>query len=375
MFGLPSLRIGKLFGIPLEVDASWFFIFFLVASTLTTSYFPSALPDREPVTYVALGFVTALAFFVSLVLHELAHSLVARAGGVRIARVTLFLFGGVSQMEEEPKGPGHEFVVAMAGPLTSVVLAVTFWFSHLWLAAVGAPDFLWVPIEYLALINFTLAIFNLLPGFPLDGGRVLRAIVWGLSGDLLKATKWASRSGQALGTLFIAVAVFGVLNGTFDFIWLAVMGWFLSTLAAGAYQQQLVRSSLAEVPVERIMSSPPVLAPAEISLDEMAHSYVLGGRHKRYPVVQDGRVIGMVDLDRVNEVPRADWPVVTVAEVAARDIGDIVVAPSTPVDAVLARLEPDGPGAVLVVEEGRLAGIVTRSDVIRLVRETAQQRD
>lgn len=375
MFGLPSLRIGKLFGIPLEVDASWFFIFFLVASTLTTSYFPSALPDREPVTYVALGFVTALAFFVSLVLHELAHSLVARAGGVRIARVTLFLFGGVSQMEEEPKGPGHEFVVAMAGPLTSVVLAVTFWFSHLWLAAVGAPDFLWVPIEYLALINFTLAIFNLLPGFPLDGGRVLRAIVWGLSGDLLKATKWASRSGQALGTLFIAVAVFGVLNGTFDFIWLAVMGWFLSTLAAGAYQQQLVRSSLAEVPVERIMSSPPVLAPAEISLDEMAHSYVLGGRHKRYPVVQDGRVIGMVDLDRVNEVPRADWPVVTVAEVAARDIGDIVAAPSTPVDAVLARLEPDGPGAVLVVEEGRLAGIVTRSDVIRLVRETAQQRD
>jgi len=374
MFGLPSLRLGKLFGIPLEVDASWFLILFLVASTLTTSYFPAALPDRTPVTYVMLGFFTALAFFGSLVLHELAHSLVARAGGLRITKVTLFLFGGVSQMEEEPRGPGHEFVVAIAGPLTSVVIAAVCWAAAIGSAAAGVTELLWVPLEYLAFISLSLAIFNLLPGFPLDGGRVLRAIVWAITRDLLKATKWASRSGQALGALFIAVAVLGVLRGTFDFVWFAVMGWFLSTLAAGAYQQQLVRSALSDVTLGSIMSSPAVLAPAEISLEEMAHSYFLGGRHTRYPVIKDGRVIGLIDIDRANEVPRADWASVTVADIASRDLADVVATPETTVDTVLPRLESDGPGAILVVEDGRLSGIVTRSDVIRLVRETASRQ-
>jgi Zn-dependent protease len=372
MFGLPSLKLGRIFGIPIEVDASWFFVFFLVASTLTTSYFPSALPDRGPVTYVALGFVTALAFFGSLVLHELAHSLVARAGGLRISKVTLFLFGGVSQLEDEPRGPGHEFVMAIAGPLTSVLIAVGAWFAFVALRAAGARDVLWVPLEYLALINASLAFFNLLPGFPLDGGRVLRALLWALTKDLLKATKWASRVGQALGSILIAIAVFGVLQGTFDLVWFAVMGWFLTSLAAGAYQQQLMRAALADVPLSRIMSTPAVLAPADITLEEMAHSYFLGGRHTRYPVVKDGRGIGLIDIDRVNEVPREEWPLVTVADVAARDLRDVVAAPQTSVDEVLGRLESAGPGAILVVEDGRLAGIVTRSDIIRLVRETSR---
>ena len=372
MFGLPSLKLGRIFGIPIEVDASWFFVFFLVASTLTTSYFPSALPDRGPVTYVALGFVTALAFFGSLVLHELAHSLVARAGGLRISKVTLFLFGGVSQLEDEPRGPGHEFVMAIAGPLTSVLIAVGAWFAFVALRAAGARDVLWVPLEYLALINASLAFFNLLPGFPLDGGRVLRALLWALTKDLLKATKWASRVGQALGSILIAIAVFGVLQGTFDLVWFAVMGWFLTSLAAGAYQQQLMRAALAEVPLSRIMSTPAVLAPADITLEEMAHSYFLGGRHTRYPVVKDGRVIGLIDIDRVNEVPREEWPLMTVADVAARDLRDVVATPQTSVDEVLGRLESAGPGAILVVEDGRLAGIVTRSDIIRLVRETSR---
>ncbi|MBN2846919.1 MAG: site-2 protease family protein [Coriobacteriia bacterium] len=372
MFGLPSLKLGRIFGIPIEVDASWFFVFFLVASTLTTSYFPSALPDRGPVTYVALGFVTALAFFGSLVLHELAHSLVARAGGLRISKVTLFLFGGVSQLEDEPRGPGHEFVMAIAGPLTSILIAVGAWFAFVALRAAGARDVFWVPLEYLALINASLAFFNLLPGFPLDGGRVLRALLWALTKDLLKATKWASRVGQALGSILIAIAVFGVLQGTFDLVWFAVMGWFLTSLAAGAYQQQLMRAALAEVPLSRIMSTPAVLAPADITLEEMAHSYLLGGRHTRYPVVKDGRVIGLIDIDRVNEVPREEWALMTVADVAARDLRDVVATPQTSVDEVLGRLESAGPGAILVVEDGRLAGIVTRSDIISLVRETSR---
>lgn len=372
MFGLPSLRLGRVFGIPLEIDASWLLVFLLVTSTLTFSYFPAAYPDAEPWVYVLLGVVTALAFFTSLVLHELAHSLVARAGGLKIARVTLFLFGGVSQMEEEPRSPGHEFLLALAGPATSVVIGVLALLARTSLIEAGAPDPVWLPLEYLGVINLALAAFNLLPGFPLDGGRVLRAILWAITKDILKATRWASRMGQAIGMLLMAVAVFGVLRGTFDLVWFAVMGWFLSNMSAVAYQQQVLRAMLAEVPLSRIMSAPAVLAPSDISLEEIAHSYFLGGRHTRYPVVEDGRVVGLIDLSRINEVPREQWASTKVGEVAAKDIATIVATPETSVDTVLSRFEPDAPGAILVVEGKRLAGIVTRADVIQFIRESAR---
>ena len=372
MFGLPSVRLGRPFGIPLEVDASWLLVFVLVSSSLTLSYFPSAYPDAAPAVYVVLGLVTSLAFFVSLVLHELAHSLVARAGGLKISKVTLFLFGGVSQMEEEPRSPGHEFLLAVAGPATSVLIGVTSLGARTLLIAAGAAPPLWLPFEYLGLINIALAAFNLLPGFPLDGGRVLRAILWAITKNLLKATRWASRLGQAIGGLLIAVAVFGVLRGTFDLVWFAVMGWFLSNMSSVAYQQQQLRVTLAEVPLRRIMSTPAVLVPSDVSLEEMAHSYFLGGRHTRYPVVTDGKVIGLIDLSRVNQVPRERWRSTTVGEAAALDLASIVASPDASVDSVLGRFEPDGPGAVLVVEDRRLAGIVTRADVIRFISESAQ---
>jgi len=372
MFGLPAVRLGRPFGIPLEVDASWFFVFFLVASTLTMSYFPAALPDAGVPLYVALGVITALAFFASLVLHELAHSLVARAGGLKISKVTLFMFGGVSQMEDEPRSPGHEFLLAIAGPATSVVLGVGCLGLRAVLISLGVADAIWLPFEYLGLINLALAVFNLLPGFPLDGGRVFRAFLWAVTHDVLKATRWASRVGQGIGMALIAAAVFGVLRGSFDLVWFAVMGWFLSNISATAYKQQLLRSTMAEVPLRQVMSSPAVLAPADLTLEEMAHSYFLGGRHTRYPVVEEGRVVGLIDLARVNKVPREQWPEVHVRDVAAADLAGIVARPDDSIDSVLARLEPDGPGAILVVEDKRLAGVVTRADIIRFIRETTR---
>lgn len=374
MFGLPSLRLGRPFGIPLEIDPSWLFVFFLVAASLTTSYLPAALPDEGPLVYTALGLVTAIAFFASLILHELAHSLVARAGGLRVSRVTLFVFGGVSQLEEEPKSPGHEFAMAAAGPLTSLLLAGAFWGMRILAHNGGSPAWVLVPLEYLAVINASLAAFNMLPGFPLDGGRVLRAALWGLTKDMLKATKWASRSGQAIGTILMAVAVFGVLQGAFDFVWLAIMGWFMSGLAAAAYRQQVARARLAEIPLSKIMSSPVVLAPADISLEDMSHSYFLAGRHTHYPVVRDGQVIGFIDIERASEVPRERWPDTKVEEVAVKDLGEVVAPPGEPVINVLPRLEPGGPGVILVVEDGRLDGIVTRSDIIQFIMDMARDR-
>lgn len=368
MFGLPSVKLGRPFGIPLEADASWFLVFFLVAFSLTTSYFPAALPHRGPVLYTVLGVFTALAFFGSLVMHELAHSLVARRGGLKIAKVTLFIFGGISQMTDEPKSPGHELRLALAGPGTSVLIGLLCLGIRAGMIALGWPGEAWVPFEYLGLINLFLAAFNMLPGYPLDGGRVFRAILWGVTKDALKATRWASRTGQAIGMGLIALGAYGVLKGDYNLVWFAVIGWFLSNMSAAAYQQQLTRVMLAGVPLKDIMSSPAVLAPADLSLEEMAHSYFLGGRHSRYPVVEDGHVIGMIDLERTKAVPREQWSNTSVRDVAARDLQDIVAAPTASVESVLSRFEPGQPGAVLVVEDRRLAGIVTAGDIIRLIR-------
>jgi Zn-dependent protease len=370
--GLPSIRIGKVFGIPVEINASWLFIFLLVAVTLTTGYFPQQLEGRSVLTYAVMGIVTTFAFFASVLLHEFAHSLVARAGGIRIAKITLFIFGGVSQMEEEPHRPGLEFVMASAGPGASLVLAALLFLAGEALYALHFTPVVIVVIDYLVVINLSVGIFNLLPGFPLDGGRILRAILWAITGDLLKATRWASRMGQLIGMCLVAVAVLGVLLfQSFDLIWFAVMGWFISGLATTAYQQQVVKSRLADVPVSRIMSASPMLVPAELTLEDMAHSYFLGGRHTRYPVIADGTVVGLVDIGAAQSVPRERWPHTTVGEVARRDLSELFVTPETTVDRVLPRLDPSQVGVVLVVEAGRLAGIVTRADVIRLIQETS----
>jgi predicted transcriptional regulator len=270
-------------------------------------------------------------------------------------------------MEDEPSGPGLEFLMAFAGPGMSLILSGIGFGAMAVLRSIEASPMLQIPVEYLTYINLSVAVFNLLPGFPLDGGRVLRSILWAVTGDILKATRWASRMGQLLGYALVAVAVVGVLRGSLDLIWFAVMGWFLSSLAGAAYQQQLVKSRLSEVPLSSIMSSPVTLVPAHTTLEEMAHSFFLGGQHSRCPVVSEGRVIGLIELQAIRDLAREQWSSLTAGETANRDLSEVVVTPDVTVDQVLTRLEPSGPGAVLIVEDGRLSGIVTRADVIRLV--------
>ncbi|PKQ36702.1 MAG: site-2 protease family protein [Actinobacteria bacterium HGW-Actinobacteria-1] len=374
VFGLRSFTIGRFFGIPLEVNSSWFLVFFLVAYTLSTSYLPAAMPGQPSSVHVFIALAMTAAFFASIVLHEFAHSLVARAGGLKISRITLFVFGGVSQMEDEPTGPGLEFLMAFAGPAMSLVLSAVCFGAMALMRSAHVTSTLLIPVQYLAYINLSVAVFNLLPGFPLDGGRVLRSILWALTGDMLKATRWASRMGQLLGYALIAIAVVGVLNGSLDLIWFAVMGWFLSTLAGAAYQQQLLKVRLSEVPLSAVMSSPVAFVSSDTTLEEMAHSYFLGGRHSRYPVVSEGKVIGLIELQAMRDMPRDEWASKTVGEAAHTDLAAVVATPDVTIDRVLSRLEPSGPGAVLVVEDGRLAGIVTRADVIRLVSSMDRQQ-
>jgi len=231
----------------------------------------------------------------------------------------------------------------------------------------GSAWWIWAPLQYLAAINFAVAVFNLLPGFPLDGGRVLRSILWAITGDVLKATRWASAAGQAIGWTMVAGAVIGVVNGRTDFIWFGLIGWFIASLAGQAYRQQVLRPRLDGITVGGIMTESPEYVDGELMLDQLVHQRLLGSRHSRYPVMLDGSIIGLVTLPDVKEVDREDWPFVKTTEVTNRALDELVVQADAPVESLITRLAGDKPGALLVVDSGRLVGIVTRADVLALI--------
>jgi Zn-dependent protease/predicted transcriptional regulator len=373
LFDIPSIRIGRVFGIPVEVNVSWLVIFGLVTFSLSTSYFPS-IPEADGASRLALALVgsaTSLLFFASVLAHELCHSLVVVAEGGKVDKITLFIFGGVAQMDEEPRTPGREFLMAAAGPAMSLLIAAVCFVAYAATATRGTAWWVWAPLQYLAVINFALGLFNLLPGFPLDGGRVLRSILWALTGDLLKATRWASRSGQFLGWLMVAFAVTGVLNGRADLIWFGLIGWFIASLAGAAYRQQVVKSRLEGVSVSSVMTPAPEYVSGELMLDQLVHNHFLGSRHSRYPVMSDGSIVGLVTLPDAKRVERADWPFVTTLDITNRELGELLVDQGADVTTLIPRLAGDKPGALLVVGDGRLVGIVTRADVLALLETKA----
>ncbi len=369
MFDVPSLRVGKVFGIPVEINLSWLVIFVLVAFTLASSYFPS-IPEAAGAQgwlFGTVGALTALAFFASVLAHELCHSLVVLAFGGKVERITLFIFGGVAQMDDEPETAGREFLMAIAGPAMSLLLAAAGYFVFRATAAQGSAWWVWAPFQYLAAINLGVGVFNLLPGFPLDGGRVLRSILWGITKDVLKATLWASRSGQFIGWVMVFTAVLGVLNGNPGLIWFGLVGWFIASLAGQAYQQQVVRSRLRGSTVAGSMTPSPQYIDGELMLDSAVQLYFLGGLHARYPVMLEGSIIGLVTMADLRSVPQAEWPYVRVADVANKKLDTLVVAADATADELISRLAGDRPGALIVVKEGRMVGIITRADVLVLL--------
>jgi Zn-dependent protease/CBS domain-containing protein len=380
VFDLPAFRIGRVFGIPIEINATWLVIFGFLSFSLATGYFGNArvVPEAQgsPAwVYALVAIISAVLFFASLVLHELAHSLVARAGGVPVKKITLFLLGGVSQMEEEPHSPGKEFVMAFAGPGTSLLIGAVAFITGIVLERLGAPWWLYSPLGYLGFVNVLLGVFNLIPGFPMDGGRVLRSILWGITGDLVKSTRWAARVGQVFGWSMIALFVANLLTAgrlaggdPFQYFWLGLIGWFITTMAGTAYRQVVIKDQLSRFVVANAMTPSPQAIPGEITLEDAAHQYFLGGRHSRYPVLADGQIVGIITLPLLKDVPRNEWPFRSVVDTADKDLASLVVDAATHVDDTLARLVPDRPGALLVVSGGRMVGILTRADVIDLLQ-------
>jgi Zn-dependent protease/predicted transcriptional regulator len=365
MFDVPSFRIGRIFGIPFEINLSWVIVFGLVSLTLATSYYPTVPGAQSAPVWLLflLGVITALLFFASILAHEVAHALVTKLEGGKVEKITLFIFGGVAQIEEEPKSPSRELLMASAGPGVSLLLAGIAYLG--WASTVStAPWWLTAPLEYLAGINFFVGVFNLLPGFPLDGGRVLHSALWAATGDNARATRWAARSGQVIGWGMVAGALFGVLAGQAGLIWLGLVGWFIAWLAGASYGQQLVKSRLSGITMDEVMTTHPEYVDGAISVEELVHEHMLGRQHSRYPVMGDGAIVGIVSLADAKAIARSEWPYVRVADVTNRDLAALSVDVSTPVNEVLTRLAADKPGAVLVVRDGRLAGIATRSDVL-----------
>jgi len=363
MFG-SRLTLFKLLGIEIRLDASWLLLAILITWTLAVGFFPGSYPDLEPMTHWLMGAVAAAGLFASIVLHELAHATVARRDGLGIDGITLFVFGGVAEMKAEPASPMKEFRMAIAGPIASLVIAGGCYLVALAGSAVGAAlPFVGV-FAYLAFINTILAVFNMVPAFPLDGGRVLRAALWGWQGSLRRATRITSTIGSGFGIFLIVMGLFSVLQGSLiGGIWWFLIGLFVRAAAQMSYQQVLVRRGLEGVPVRQVMKADPVTVAPDLAVADLVEGYVYRHHFKLFPVVEAGRLVGCVRLTDVKTVPRQDWGTTTVAAIMQDCTAERMVGPDEDALSLLPRLGGEADGRLLVTETGRLLGIVTRRDL------------
>jgi Zn-dependent protease/predicted transcriptional regulator len=361
-----SLILGRIAGIEIGVHHTWLWVAALVTWSLAQGNFPAAYPGWAPSNYWLAGTVAAVAFFACVLAHELGHSLVAVARGIPVLGITLFVFGGVARIKEEADTPRDEFLIAVAGPLTSFGLAAAFWGAGRALAAAGDTASPAAAVAaYLALTNALLGLFNLLPGFPLDGGRVLRAAVWAGTGSLRRATEVASTVGQVIGYLLVAWGVVTALGGgVLSGVWTALIGWFLGNAAGGARQAQELKDRLRGVRVAELMEPRPATAPPDMSVHEFVTEHVLRRGKRALPVMAAGRVLGLVSVTDAKKVPPEAWentPVERIMTPAPLH----TVAPGSGVDAALRLLAEHALNQVPVVERGELAGMLSRADILR----------
>jgi len=367
MFG-KGLKLFTLFGFTVRVDWSWLIIAVLITWSLAEGLFPARAPGLDTTAYWIMGAVGALGLFASVVFHEFAHSLVARAEGLPMKGITLFIFGGVAQMEEEPQSARTEFLMTIVGPVSSLFLSGLSWLALQLGQAQGWPGAVLAVVGWLAFINLALALFNLVPAFPLDGGRVLRSALWAWKGDLRWATRIASAFGNGFGILLIGLGILRFISG--DFIggmWYFLIGSFLRNAAQLGYHQVLLRQALEGVPVRRIMVEDPVTVPAGITLSDLVDQYVYRTFHKMLPVVENGRLAGCITTREIREVPREEWGRVTVADVMSRCSRDNAVQPGADVMKVLSGMNRSGASRMMVTEGERLVGVITLKDIMRFL--------
>jgi Zn-dependent protease/CBS domain-containing protein len=359
-----DFRLGTILGFEIRIDFSWFILLFLILWTFTMAVFPALHPGLPRGTYVLMGVVGTFLFFASLLAHELSHSVVARRKGIPVDGITLFIFGGMARTRMEAEQPGDEFVIAGVGPLSSLIIGGLFGGIAALGSALGWSVAIIGVAQYLAFLNVLLAVFNVLPGFPLDGGRLFRSIAWKVTGDLTRATRMASTGGRWLGYLLVGLGIWMLFMGNLvGGIWLVFIGWFLRNAAAASYQQHLLRGVLESVRAREAMTRNPETVPPEMTIQQLVDEYFLRRRYSAYPVTDGERPVGMITLRQVKEVPREEWHQRTVAQVMTPSSAKMVVNPDERLATVLDKLEGSDSKRLLVSRDGHLEGIISATDV------------
>jgi Zn-dependent protease len=367
---MKRVPLFKLLGFQVWIDWSWFILALLITWTLATGLFPRLYADAgiDAATYWVMGAAGAIGLFASIVLHELGHSVVARRFGIRMRGITLFIFGGVAEMTDEPPAASAEFWVAIAGPIVSVMIGVAMIGTSMLAAAAGWPVAFVGVAGWLGWINLVLVGFNLVPAFPLDGGRILRAVLWQVKGDL----RWATRVTAGLGGTFgIVLIVFGVVNMLAGVlvagIWWVVLGMFLRGAAASSYQQVLVRRALEGEPVARFMSTAPIVVPPDISIRQLIDDYFYRHCHKMYPVAENGHLYGCVSIADIKTVPQDEWSTRVVREITDECSDRNTVHADDDAMQALSKLSRSGASRLIVVDDDRLVGILSLKDLMKFL--------
>ena len=368
-----TLRLGRLFGTEVKLDLSWFIIAGLITWSLAGHYFPMAHPGWSVGVYWLIGAVTALLFFASVLAHELAHSIVSRAFGIPVRDITLFIFGGAAALQREPRTPRQELLTAIVGPVTSLVLAGGF--GVLWWLSRDVLDPLHALAGWLAWINLALALFNLIPGFPLDGGRVFRAIVWNVTGDLPRATRIAAGLGQMVGLGLIAWGVWQIFGGNWaNGLWIAFIGWFLNSAAQASGQQVALESVLAGHTVREVMMTDCPQVPGRLTLDVVVEQVMLPSGRRCFPVAEAGELRGLLTLTAVQRVPRSRWTTTRVQDVMVPLAALQTARPDDPLISVLDRMASEDINQLPVMDGGRLVGMVARDNLLTFIQLRSQAR-
>ena len=364
MYG-KGIPLFKLLGFEVKIELSWLILAGLIIWSLASNTFPADVGGLSRGAYLWMGVVGALGLFASIVFHELCHSLVARRYGLPIRGITLFIFGGVAEMEDEPPSPRSEFLMALAGPVSSAVLALGFYL----LARLGAAEEWPAPpvavLGYLASINISLAAFNIIPAFPLDGGRVLRSILWGWKNDMRWATRLASSIGTGFGYVLLGLGVLSLFMGRFsNGLWLFVIGMFLQNASRSAYRQIFVREALQGEPVSRFMKANPITVSPDLSIRDLVDNYVYKHHYKMFPVMRDTELVGCVTTRTISEVPRAEWDRRTVGTLLHECSIDNTVAPTEDAMDALSKMNRTHNGRLMVVDGQQLVGVITLKDLL-----------
>jgi Zn-dependent protease/CBS domain-containing protein len=357
-----TIPLGRIMGILIDVDYSWFLIFALLTWALAVGYFPATYKGWSTGEYWFLGAVASILLFVCVLLHELGHSSVALRYKIPVREITLFIFGGVSQITAEPPSAGAEFLIAVAGPAVSFALAAVFW--GLQFVVAGIPPLLAV-VRYMFLLNLILGVFNLIPGFPLDGGRVFRAIVWGVNHNFRRATMIAAVSGRFFGFLFIFLGAWWALSGQLiNGLWIAFIGWFLESAAGSQAQQQVVKDLLAGHTVSEVMTRDYARIPGDVTLQELVEKHILGGGRRAFVVTHGDAPAGLVTLANFRKVDRSAWPTTTANEVMIPREKLDSVGPQEELWAAAEKMGRDGVNQLPVMQDGRMVGMLSRDDVV-----------